>query len=143
MAETKSPKKKSKAKKVEPKESKLSANEITDLIMDLSRSGYSAPKIGETLRSEHGVLNVKGATGKRIVQLLRENNLAPKLPPDIQSLIGKAADIRKHFATHRMDLEAKYGLGLTESKIRKLAKYYKRHGILPADWKYEAVERKA
>ena len=141
MVETKSSKRKS--KKAETKESKLSPNEITDLILDLSRSGYTAPKIGETLRTEHGVLNVKEVTGKRIVQLLRENNLAPKLPPDIQSLIEKAAEIRKHRATHRMDLEAKYGLGLTESKIRKLAKYYKRHGILPADWKYEAVERKA
>ncbi|HIJ99162.1 TPA: 30S ribosomal protein S15, partial [archaeon] len=76
-------------------------------------------------------------------QILRENNLAPKLPADLNALIQKAASIRKHVATHKIDLEARYGLMLTESKIRSLAKYYKREKVLPVDWKYVAAERVA
>ncbi len=136
---TKSTKKKS--KKPEPTKSKQSAQEITEIILDLARSGTPSVKIGQILKEEHGVFNVKELTGKRIVQILRENNLSPKLPADLNALVQKAATIRKHVATHKIDLEAKYGLMLTESKIRKLAKYYRREGVLPAAWKYEAEER--
>ena len=144
MAEkTKTTKKKSKAKKTEQKESKLGVPEVTEIILDLARTGTSSVKIGQTLKEVHGVLNVKELTGKRITQILRENNLAPKLPADLNALIQKAVAIRKHRATHKMDEEAKYGLILTESTIRKLAKYYRREGVLPADWKYEVEERVA
>ena len=29
------------------------------------------------------------------------------------------------------------GLQITESKINKLAKYYRREGVLPEDWKFD------
>src|SRR3989344_4160262 len=127
---------KKKTKKAEPKEKKLSTQEVTETILDLARTGTPSVKIGHILKEEHGILNVKELTGKRITQILRENNLAPKLPADLNALIQKAASIRKHVATHKIDLEARYGLMLTESKIRSLAKYYKREKVLPVDWKY-------
>jgi len=121
----------------------LSQKEAEDAIIELGRTGIAAEKIGQILKSEHGVLNVKEVAGKRIGQILADNNLAPKLPADLNSLIQNANVMRKHLATHRLDIETKYGLSLTESKIRKLAKYYKREKVLPADWKYVAEERTA
>ncbi len=141
MAETKSSKRKSKSKKAEKKESKLSDREVIDIIVDLGRTATPSVKIGQILRDAHGVANVKQLTGKRIGEILVENGAAPKVPSDIDALIKKAATIRKHLVTHKIDIEAKYGLMLTESKIRKLAKYYRREGVLPANWKYEAAER--
>ena len=132
-----------KAKKPAPKESKMSASEVVETILELARGGNNTTKIGQILKSEHGVLNVKEVAGKRIGQILADNNLAPKLPADLNSLIQNANVMRKHLATHRLDIETKYGLSLTESKIRKLANYYNREKVLPADWKYVAEERTA
>ena len=145
MAETaKTTKKKSsKAKKSEQKELKLSTAEITEVILELAKTGTPTVKIGQILKDEHGVPSVKELAGKRIGQILKDNNLTPKLPADLNALIQKASAIRKHVATHRMDKEAKYGLMLSESKIRSLAKYYRQQKILPAEWRYEAEVRVA
>ena len=143
VEKAKATRKKSKAKKAAPKESKLGVQDAVEAVLDLGRTGTTSVKIGQILKEEHGVSNIKELTGKRIVQILRENNLAPKLPADLNALIQKATTIRKHLATHKMDVESKHGLMLTESKIRKLAKYYRRKGILPVSWKYEIGERTA
>ena len=55
----------------------------------------------------------------------------------MQSLIKKAIRLRKHLEAHRKDLHNKRALQLTESKIWRLQKYYKRKGVLPADWEYK------
>ena len=38
---------------------------------------------------------------------------------------------------NKKDYVAKRGLQLTESKIKRLTKYYKRVGKLPENWKYD------
>ena len=43
----------------------------------------------------------------------------------------------KHMTKNHKDTTALRGIQLTESKIKRLVKYYKRSGRLPEDWKYE------
>jgi len=114
-----------------------SAKEIEHLIVKLAKEGKSAPEIGILLRDNYGVPSVKIVAGKSISDLLKEHNLMPKLPFDMTSLIGKAILLRKHLEENRQDMAALRGLQLTESKIKRLMKYYKKTGKLPQDWKYD------
>ena len=45
--------------------------------------------------------------------------------------------VKKHLEENKHDMPAKRGLQLTESKIRRLIKYYKKIKKLPIDWKYD------
>ena len=46
--------------------------------------------------------------------------------------------IRKHLERNRKDKDAKFRLILIESRIHRLARYYKTKGVLPPNWKYES-----
>eukprot|EP01009_Symbiontida_sp_KSa7_P006757 NODE_3190_length_416_cov_730.899183_g2667_i0.p3 GENE.NODE_3190_length_416_cov_730.899183_g2667_i0~~NODE_3190_length_416_cov_730.899183_g2667_i0.p3 ORF type:complete len:61 (-),score=3.37 NODE_3190_length_416_cov_730.899183_g2667_i0:36-218(-) len=50
----------------------------------------------------------------------------------------KADTVRKHLDRHRKDMTAKFRLILTESRIHRLARYYKRTKRLSANWKYSS-----
>ena len=52
--------------------------------------------------------------------------------------IKKAVSIRKHLERNRKDKDAKFRLILIESRIHRLARYYKTKGVLPPNWKYES-----
>ena len=45
--------------------------------------------------------------------------------------------MREHLRTNRSDKHNRTKLIHVESKIARLAKYYTREGVLPADWKYD------
>jgi len=53
------------------------------------------------------------------------------------ALIRKAVSIRKHREDNHKDNTSKRGLQLTESKINRLSKYYKKTSVLSRDWKYD------
>ena len=53
------------------------------------------------------------------------------------NLIKKAFIIRKHMESNKQDTTALRGLQLTESKVKRLGKYYKKSGKIPVDWKYD------
>lgn len=114
----------------------LKKEEVEELVVKLGRRGIPPSQIGMILRDEHGVPLVKRITGKKITEILEEHGIAPKIPEDLMALINKAYRIRKHLEEHKKDLHAKRGLILTESKIGRLVKYYKRVGKLPPDWRY-------
>merc|ERR1712098_401988 len=57
---------------------------------------------------------------------------------DIYFLIKKAVSIRKHLERNRKDKDAKFRLILVESRIHRLARYYKTKSVLPPTWKYES-----
>ena len=61
--------------------------------------------------------------------------LAPEIPEDLYHLIKKAVAIRKHLERNRKDKDSKFRLILVESRIHRLARYYKTSGQLPAVWK--------
>ena len=112
--------------------------EVEALVIKLTKEGYNANMIGIILRDQYGIPLVKAITGKSITQIQREAGLAPPIPIDLDSLLKKAARIRAHLEKNRNDLYNKRSLQLVESKIRRLAEYYKKEGILPENWRYEA-----
>ena len=64
--------------------------------------------------------------------------LAPEIPEDLYHLIKKAVSVRKHLEKFRKDTDSKFRLILIESRIHRLARYYKRTGVLAPHWKYES-----
>lgn len=46
--------------------------------------------------------------------------------------------MRKHLERNRKDKDSKYRLILIESRVHRLARYYKRTKQLAPNWKYES-----
>lgn len=116
----------------------LEKGEIKDLVVRLAREGKTAAFIGLVLRDQHGVPNVRLATGQTMTDILAEANLTPQIPEDLQNLMKRAVHLQGHLAANRRDLHNARGLTLIEARIRRLADYYRRVGKLPADWRYTA-----
>jgi small subunit ribosomal protein S15 len=114
-----------------------SSEEVSDLVIKLARKGLSKSMIGIVLRDSYGIPLVKVVTGKKIDQILKENDIEAPLPEDLLNLVKKALIIRNHMETNHKDLQGKKGLQRTESKIYRLIKYYKRVKKLPQDFKYD------
>uniref|UniRef100_A0A8V0ZUZ5 Ribosomal protein S13 n=1 Tax=Gallus gallus TaxID=9031 RepID=A0A8V0ZUZ5_CHICK len=93
---------------------------------------------GVILRDSHGVAQVRFVTGNKILRILKSKGLAPDLPEDLYHLIKKAVAVRKHLERNRKDKDAKFRLILIESRIHRLARYYKTKRVLPPNWKYES-----
>ncbi len=106
------------------------------LVEKLAKEGRSEADIGRLLRDEHGIPSVNLLTGKTVLQILQEKNLAGQYPTDLLDLIKKAVALRKHLKLHTRDLINKRALSNTEAKIRRLVAYY-RGKRLPAQWKYD------
>ncbi len=111
--------------------------EIVDLIVSLAKKGKSASEIGTMLRDQYGVPDVKAIVGKKITQILKEKKLAPELPEDMLNLLKQALKLRKHMERNHNDDSNRRGLQLTESKIKRLVRYYKARKVLPADFYYD------
>lgn len=116
---------------------KMTPEEVEKLIVSLAKKGYSKAMIGQILRDQYGIPLVKALLGKKISQILAENNVNPQIPDDLQALLQHAQRTIAHLEQHPKDKFALRGLAITESKILRLSKYYKREGILPPDWKYK------
>lgn len=93
--------------------------------MKLSKKGTTPSQIGVLLRDLHGVGQVTTVTGTKILRILRKQGLAPEIPEDLYFLIKKAVSMRKHLDRFRKDRDTKFRLILVESRIHRLARYYK------------------
>jgi small subunit ribosomal protein S15 len=120
-----------------PSWSNTDVKAIEKVIVDLKKEGYPSSRIGLVLRDQYGVPDAKMVLGKRIDQFLKENALLPDIPDDLRNLITKALGLRKHLSENKNDLHNKRQLQLTESKVRRLVKYYVSSGRLPGDWTYK------
>lgn len=129
-------------KKVKPVWIRYTSKEIEQLVVKLAKAGKTPSEIGIILRDTYGIPDVKTLTKKKISKILEENKIGSKLPPDLVALIKRDIAIMKHIDTNRNDMTARRGLVLTESKIRRLTKYYKRVGKLPRDWFYDRSKAK-
>lgn len=114
-------------------------NEITDLVVKLTKDGFSSSEIGIKLRDEHNIPLVKPIIGKTITKLLIENNLAPAIPDDLNQLVQKALGLQKHLKNHNSDHRNVRSLELIEAKIHRISKYYKNNKRIPSNWKYASV----
>jgi small subunit ribosomal protein S15 len=112
--------------------------EVEILITKLAKEGLNGSAIGLTLRDSYGIPSVKDITKKSISQIMKERKIAKELPEDLLNLITKSVRLQKHRETNRQDNTSLRGLQLTDSKIRRMVKYYKETKVLPADWKYDA-----
>merc|ERR1712003_348564 len=118
---------------------KMKTEDVCDHICKLAKKGLTPSQIGVTLRDSFGIPQVKTVTGNKILRILKTNSLAPELPEDLYYLIKKAVSIRKHLDRNRKDRDSKFRLILVESRIHRLARYYKQKSVLPPNWKYESA----
>lgn len=117
---------------------KMKPSEVEDHIAKLAKKGQTPSQIGVTLRDSFGVAQIKSVTGNKILRILKARGLAPELPEDLYHLIKKAVSIRKHLERNRKDKDSKFRLILVESRVHRLARYYKKTKQLPAAWKYQS-----
>ena len=116
----------------------LTATDIVELIEKLAKKGLTPSQIGVHLRDMKGVPQVKEITGSKILRILKKKGMAPQIPEDLYHLIKKAVSIRKHVNRFRQDTASKFRLILVESRIHRLARYYKRSKQLPPTFKYRS-----
>ncbi|CAI8034136.1 40S ribosomal protein S13 [Geodia barretti] len=114
---------------------KLSGEDVKEQIYKLAKKGLSPSQIGVILRDSHGVAQVKLITGNKILRILKAKGLAPSIPEDLYHMIKKAVSIRKHLEKNRKDRDSKFRLILVESRIHRLARWYKTKRVLPPNWK--------
>jgi len=125
------------SKKAIPSWMRYKPKEIELLIVKLAKEELTPSQIGLHLRDVYGIPDAGVVLKKKITQLLKEKNLTQAMPEDLASLIKRAILIKKHMEQNKKDMSAKRGLQLTESKINRLVKYYKKTKRLPMDWKYD------
>lgn len=125
-------------KKIVPSWIRYKKKEVEMLITKLAKEGKSASRIGLELRDRYGVPDVKTLTGKKVNKILEEKKLNSNIPEDLMALMKKSIKIRSHLENNHHDQPANRGLKLTESKIKRLIKYYKNAKKLPIEWKYDA-----
>lgn len=118
------------------------AKEIEELIVKLAKEDKTPSEIGTILRDSYGVTSVKDVAGKKLRYFLEKNKLASDIPEDLENLIQKAVNLRKHLEAHKKDIHNRRNLALIESKIRRLGRYYKNTRKLPADWRYDPEKAK-
>jgi small subunit ribosomal protein S15 len=117
---------------------RLSKEEIVNLIVKMAKDGLKPSEIGIRLRDEYSIPLVKKILGKSITKILEENGIKG-MPEDLNNLLAKAVRLQKHLSIHKSDSNNIRSLELIEAKIHRLAKYYKREGKIPQEWKYKTV----
>lgn len=110
--------------------------EVVDLVVKLREKGLEPSEIGMKLRDEHGIPSVREITGKKVTEILEDEDVTPDIPEDLRNLVEKAESIQEHMEDNPNDQDAERQLELTEAKIRRIAAYHREEGNIPGDWKY-------
>jgi len=118
------------------------SKEIEQLVLKLAKQNKTTAQIGTSLRDSYGIPDTKAITNKKITQILKENKLRTKLPEQLIALIKRDIQLSTHREINKKDMSAKRGQQLTESKIRRLVKYYKTKKQIPQDWNYDRSKAK-
>ena len=116
--------------------------EVEALIVKLAKQEKQATEIGLILRDSYGIPNVKALLGKKVCEVLKDKKLATKIPEDLSSLIKRDIELMKHLEANHKDMTAKRGLQLTESKIKRLIKYYKTKNIIDKNFIFDRNKAK-
>jgi len=122
-----------------PEWSDVDAADVEERVVELAEQGHSASEIGLKLRDEGvkgtPVPDVSLATGKKVTEILEENEASPEVPEDLRNLMERAVRLREHVEANPQDAQNRRALQNTESKIRRLANYY-RGDKLDEDFRY-------
>jgi small subunit ribosomal protein S15 len=116
--------------------------EVDRLVVKLAKDKLSSPAIGRTLRDQYGIPSVRHATGKKLMKIMNENQLQPKIPEDLMNMFKKSVTLRKHLEVNKKDTTSKRGMELLESRIRRTIKYYSKTGKVPKKYKYDPTRVK-
>lgn len=117
----------------------LDPEEVGEEAVKLSKSGLSSAQVGAALRDSFGIPSVRAVNGRRLTTLLREKGISPELPEDFQALLRRVVHLQRHLAQHPYDHANRRGLQLMESRIRRLARYYRQKKRIPENWSYTAA----
>ena len=122
-----------------PEWSDVDEDEIEERIVELAEQGHGPSVIGLKLRDEGvkgtPVPDVKLATGKKVTEILEENDATGDVPEDLRNLLERAVRLREHMDENPQDAANKRALQNTQSKVRRLIDYY-RGDKLGADFTY-------
>jgi len=112
-----------------PEWSDVDSEDIESRVVELAEQGHDPSQIGMKLRDEGvkgtPVPNVKLATGKKVTEILEENDAKADIPEDLRNLMERAIRLRRHMEENGNDAQNKRALQNTESKIRRLVSYYR------------------
>lgn len=118
----------------------IDKKELKLLITKLAKEGKSSAEIGLILRDSYGIPDASLILEQGIYSFMREKNLNKNLPEDLMALMTRVFALRKHFENNKQDTTAKRGIQLTDSKINRLVKYYKKAGVIEPEFRYKASE---
>ena len=96
-----------KEKAEKPNWVKLKPAELEKLVIELGKSGKGPAQIGLVIRDQHGIPKAK-VLGKRIAQILKENNV--KFETEKEILEKKIKVLNDHIKTKSHDYSAKRSL---------------------------------
>ena len=117
--------------------------EIEEIITKLAKQGKQSAEIGVILRDQYGIPSTRDVYKKRIARIMKQHKVYNEvLPEDMFNLVQKAVHLRKHMDKNKKDYTSYRGLELTESKIRRLAKFYKKKKAIPESWKWDPEKAK-
>ncbi|WP_255169962.1 30S ribosomal protein S15 [Natrononativus amylolyticus] len=118
-----------------PEWSDVDPEKVEERVVELAEQGYDPSQIGIKLRDEGvtgtPVPDVSLATGKKVTQILEENDAKPELPEDLWNLMERAVRLREHVQENGQDYQNKRALQNTESKVRRLVNYYRGNELDP------------
>lgn len=116
---------------------RYSPEEVETFVINLAKEEVPISMIGVILRDKYGIPLVKPIVDKSIQKIVKEAGLKNGIPEDLDNLTTKAKRLQQHLAKNKADGLTKRSLQQIESKMRRLAKYYKKRGLLPKEWKFQ------
>ena len=117
----------------------MESKEIEALIVKYAKDGMTSSQIGIKLRDQHAIPLVKPILNKTISDVLKENELVPEIPEDLNNIVLRAVNLQKHLKENKGDSRNVRSLELIEAKVHRLSTHYKNKGIIPKKWKYKSV----
>jgi small subunit ribosomal protein S15 len=112
-----------------PEWSDVDEDAIEDRVVELAEQDHTPSEIGLKLRDEGvkgtPVPDVKLATGKKVTEILDENDATADLPEDLRNLMKRAVRLRDHMDANPQDAQNKRALQNNLSKVRRLVDYYR------------------
>jgi small subunit ribosomal protein S15 len=112
-----------------PEWSDVDEDAIEERVVELAEQGHDPSQIGMKLRDEGvqgtPIPDVTLATGSKVSEILEAHDAEPEIPEDLYNLLERAVRLREHMDENPGDAQNKRALQNTESKIRRLADYYR------------------
>lgn len=116
---------------------KYSPEEVEAFVIKLAKEGNPPSKIGIILRDQYGIPLVKPLVNKSIKEIMNVAGMKSEAMEDLNNVVKQASNLHRHLEKNKTDFVNKRSLELIVSKIRRLAKYYKKREALSNEWKYE------